>query len=491
MHQGAQWPVIVRGTLAVAAVSAIGCARQPPPPVAPATAQRPVDVQEPGAREPLPPPVPQRTVEVAEEVPASDFLAVFAIDPILTSREAWNNQIEERVDWWMSRWRTRAREEFGRGLARMGSYEDFVASELAARSLPPSLLYLPLIEANYYATAVSPVGAGGLWQFMPRTARWLGLTVNSLIDQRFDAFAATPVALDYLLDLNEQFHSWFLTLAAYNAGPGRVEQVIRRHGRGHPRDDALFLRIRNRLPAETRDFIPKYLAAVRMGSVPERHGFPGDAKAPPLRFETVTIDGPASIDVIAEVAGVAEEELKDLNPHIVAGMTPGGKSTVVRLPPGSAAGFADRFAMVPLRDRVNRHVVSAGETLSHIARDYRISVDELTRANPGVSPRRLHLGSVLVVPGVRRNGEASMAAAARPVAGDPPETESGETGRSAGVDGTASPGGDTVHLVTRGESLWLIARLYGVEVERLRVHNRIGEGALLQPGDSIWIPRPG
>jgi len=237
MHQGAQWPVIVRGTLAVAAVSAIGCARQPPPPVAPATAQRPVDVQEPGAREPLPPPVPQRTVEVAEEVPASDFLAVFAIDPILTSREAWNNQIEERVDWWMSRWRTRAREEFGRGLARMGSYEDFVASELAARSLPPSLLYLPLIEANYYATAVSPVGAGGLWQFMPRTARWLGLTVNSLIDQRFDAFAATPVALDYLLDLNEQFHSWFLTLAAYNAGPGRVEQVIRRHGRGHPRDD--------------------------------------------------------------------------------------------------------------------------------------------------------------------------------------------------------------------------------------------------------------
>lgn len=488
MHQGALRYAVVCGTLVVAAMSATGCARQPPLPLAPSPVGEPVDVREPEEREPVRAPEPRDVPEVVGEVPASEPVDLFAADPIVTSGQAGDGQIEDRVDRWLNVWQTRLRDAFVRGLSRMGSYEDLVAAELAIRDLPPSLLYLPLIEANYYPTAVSPAGAGGLWQFMPRTARWMGLTVNSLIDQRFDAFAATPVALDYLLDLNEQFHSWFLTLAAYNAGPGRVEQAIRRHGRGHPRDDRLFLRIRNRLPAETRDFIPKFLAAVRMASDPERHGFSSVLKASPPAFDTVAIDGPASIDVIAEVAGVGLEEVRDLNPHIVLGMTPGGGSTVVRLPAGSTEGFADRFALIPLRNRVNRHVVSAGETLSHIALDYRISVNELRGANPGVSPRRLQIGSVLIVPGVPQDSGEPAAAARGPVADNPPEAGSGAAGSSAEGNSAAPSGGEVVHVVARGESLWLIARLYGVELVRLRVHNRIGEGGQVNPGDSIRIP---
>ena len=494
MQRGALRHAVVRGTLALAAMSATGCARQPPLPVAPSPVGEPVDVREPVEREPVRVLEPLGAPEVVEEAPASEPVDVLAADPIVTSGQAGDGQIEDRINRWLNVWQTRLRDAFVRGLSRMGSYEDLVTAELAIRDLPPSLLYLPLIEANYYPTAVSPAGAGGLWQFMPRTARWMGLTVNSLIDQRFDAFAATPVALDYLVDLNEQFHSWFLTLAAYNAGPGRVEQAIRRHGRGHPRDDRLFLRIRNRLPVETRDFIPKFLAAVRMASNSERHGISGVQKASPPAFDTVAIDGPASIDVIAEVAGVGAEEVKELNPHIVLGMTPGGGSTIVRVPAGSVAGFADRFALIPLRNRVNRHVVSAGETLSHIALDYRISVDELRGANPGVSPRRLQIGSVLIVPGVPRDSGEPVAAAGGPVAGDPlvaddpPEAGSRETGSSAEGNGTAPSGSEVVHVVARGESLWLIARLYGVEPARLRAHNRIGEVAQVHPGDSIRIP---
>ena len=491
MHEGALRDAIVRGIVALTVVSAPGCARQPPPPMPTPVGRPPAEVPETVEREPVRQPEPQRAVEVVEEAPAGDPLAAFAVDPIVTSGEARDDRIEDRVDWWLNLWQTRRRDAFVRGLSRMGRYEDFVIAEIARRDLPPSLLYLPLIEANYYPTAVSPAGAGGLWQFMPRTARWLGLTVSSLIDERFDAFAATPLALDYLLDLNEQFQSWFLTLAAYNAGPGRVEQAIRRHGRGHPRDDRLFLRIRGRLPAETRDFIPKFLAAVQMGSAPERHGIVDLSRAPPARFDTVSVDGPASIDVIAEVAGVGEEDVKDLNPHILLEMTPAGASTVVRLPMGSAEEFGERLAVIPPRDRVNRHVVSAGETLSQIALDYRISVDELREANPDVLPRRLQIGSVLVVPGVRRSAVTPVAAAAPSVADEPPATESGETGSSAGDGGAAPPGGDIVHVVGRGESLWLIARLYGVEIGRLRLHNRIVEGALIQPGDSIRIPAPG
>lgn len=495
MHEGALMHAVVRGTLAVAAMSATGCARQPPLPLAPSPVGRPVDVREPVEREPVRAPQPRDVPEVVEEAEGRDAVDLFAVDPILTSGQAGDDRIEDRVDWWLNLWQTRSRDAFARGFSRMGAYEDLVTAELAVRDLPPSLLYLPLIEANYYPTAVSPAGAGGLWQFMPRTARWLGLTVNSLIDQRFDAFAATPVALDYLLDLNEQFHSWFLTLAAYNAGPGRVEQAIRRHGRGHPRDDRLFLRIRNRLPAETRDFIPRFLAAVRMASDPERHGLSSVLKASPPAFDTVAIDGPASIDVIAEVAGVGVEEVKDLNPHIVLGMTPGGGSTVVRLPAGSAEGFADRFAGIPVRNRVNRHVVSAGETLSHIALDYGMSVSDLREANPGVSPRRLQIGSVLIVPGVPDDAGEPVTAAAGPVAAgdppisdDPPETGSGEAGTSEEGSGAAQAGGEIVHVVARGESLWLIARLYSVELARLRAHNRMDEGAQVSPGDSIRIP---
>ncbi len=488
MHRDALRDAVVRGTLAMAVVLVPGCARQPPAPM-PAPVGLPVEVPETMEREPVRVPEPQVAVEVVEEAPVSDPMAAFATDPIVTSGEARDDRIEDRVDWWLNLWQTRSRDAFARGLSRMGSYEDFVIAEIARRDLPPSLLYLPLIEANYYPTAVSPVGAGGLWQFMPRTARWMGLTVSSLIDERFDAFAATPVALDYLLDLNEQFQSWFLTLAAYNAGPGRVEQAIRRHGRGQPRDDRLFLRIRGRLPAETRDFIPKFLAAVRMASAPERHGIVDLQRAPPARFDTVSVDGPASIDVIAEVAGVREEDVKDLNPHILLEMTPAGGLTVVRLPVGAAEGFTDRFAMIPPRNRVNRHVIAAGETLSHIARDYRISVDELREANPGVSPRRLQIGSVLVVPGVRRNTGPPAADAAPSVADEPPQTHSEESG-SAGGGGAAPHGGDMVHVVARGESLWLIARLHGVELERLRAHNAIGDGAQVHPGDSIRIPAP-
>ena len=153
-----------------------------------------------------------------------------------------------------------------------------------------------------------------------------------------------------------------------------------------------------RLPSETRDFIPKYLAAVRMGSAPTGHGLPDPVKSPPLRFDTAAVAGAATLDVIAMAAGVEEEELEQLNPHLVAGITPATGSTTVRLPEGRADGFGERFAEIPPHERVAWHVVSAGETLTHIARRYQVSVDNLQAANPGVEPRRLRIGARLVIP---------------------------------------------------------------------------------------------
>ena len=396
-------------------------------------------------------------------------------DPILASPWTREGKIRERIEWWVNYWQTRARDRFVRALVRMGRYEDFVDAEISARGLPPSLRYLPIIEASYYPRAESKAGAAGLWQFMPATARWMGLTVNPLVDHRFDPYLSTPMALDYLARLQEQFQSWFLALAAYNAGPGRMERAIREHGGGDTRDDALFPRIRNRLPPETRDFIPKYLAAVRVASDPASFGLTGFVKDAPWTFDEVAVEGASSIDVVAAAAGAEEERLIALNPHLVLGLTPAGASTPVRLPKGSGSGFGQRFAAIPPSDRVTStaHRVKAGETLSHIARNYRVSVADLRAANPEVEPRRMRIGTRLVIPGARASPQPAV------VAGN------------AGLPRVEpSPGGarENVHVVKRGDSLWLIARLHSVKPERLRIYNGLAAGVPLQPGDRIRIP---
>lgn len=322
------------------------------------------------------------------------------IDPIVVSASASARSIEEGVEWWLDHWQDRGREGMERGLVRMGRYEEYIDAQIASRGMPASLRYLPLIEANYFPLAVSPAGAGGLWQFMPETARWLGLEVGTLIDRRFDPYASTPPALDYLAALHDQFGSWFLALAAYNGGPGRVERAIRRYGDGLPRDDALFVHIRDRLPRETRDFIPKYLAAVRIGGAPAAFGFRYPYGEPPERFEVVHVEGAASSDVLAMAAGISEGEMRILNPHLRIGLTPADESTEVRVPVGTERTFLARFAEVPPADRVTlrEHTVVRGDTLFGIARQYGVSLDALRAANPRIDPRRMQIGTVLVIP---------------------------------------------------------------------------------------------
>lgn len=181
---------------------------------------------------------------------------------------------DPRVSSWVRRFSTTLKGDFAAAIARGKTYTPMISRKLSARAMPQELVYLPLIESNYQPSARSRVSAVGLWQFMASTARRLGLSVGRRTDQRRDPTKETDAALTYLSQLHDRFSSWYLAAAAYNAGPGTVVRAMQRVLGRTTGSDADFYRISGHLPAETRDYVPKLVAAARIGKDPARYGLP-------------------------------------------------------------------------------------------------------------------------------------------------------------------------------------------------------------------------
>jgi len=413
-------------------------------------------------------------------------------DAILDSPFNGHPELEERVAFWINRWQRRGVFDLPVSLGRMGFYQDQIEAELDARGLPRSLQYLPVIESGYHPTAVSRVGATGLWQLMGPTARSMGLSVNTLVDERRDPFSATPAALGYLQELNERFGSWFLTLAAYNSGPYRVESVLRRHAPDAPRDDATYWRIRPHLPAETQDFIPKFIAAARVGEDPQRHGFEV-VRSTPVAFEEVAVPDATSVDVLARAAEAPQDVIERLNPHLLRGMTPVGVATTIRVPMGQAEAFARNWETIPPTERISfvEHRIARGETLSVVASTYGVRLGDLQAANPGLNPRRLQVGQAVVIPRAGGGTRSAVAATTVPAAANPARVEA-RGGDGGDVGAPAVPGRiveptEITHRVASGETLWSISRRYGVGLDALRSWNDLGPRAVIQAGQRLTV----
>jgi membrane-bound lytic murein transglycosylase D len=155
----------------------------------------------------------------------------------------------------------------------MTKYEAMISKKLAARDMPQGLIYLAMIESGFNPTAKSPVAATGLWQFMSPTGREYGLVVSKKLDERKDPERSTDAALEYLSDLYDRFGSWYLAAAAYNTGQGRVAKVMMSVTGRTKGTDADYYRIASRLPKETQDYVPKMIAAARIGMDPAKYGF--------------------------------------------------------------------------------------------------------------------------------------------------------------------------------------------------------------------------
>ena len=354
-----------------------------------------------------PSPAPEPAIEPTEapevEEPREPEPEPVPADAVTGSSAAAHHELADDLDEWFDYWLDDYGPNLRLSLERMGRYEDMVDAALEERDLPRSLRYLPIAESYYNPRAYSRVGAAGMWQFMPGTARERGLLVNSLVDERRDPEAATEAALDMLAELRERFDSWFLALAAYNGGPNRVARLLRRHHSGPPGDSA-FMGIRDRLPRETRHFIPKFLAVAAIADDPGAYGITDIELEPALEYDETTVPDPTSLDVVARAAGVSEDDIRVLNPHLPARIVPTHIETVLRLPVGTVSRFERNYAAIPTEERLTivEHTISAGETLGHIAEMYGVRLSDLMDTNPGLRPRYLQIGQKVVVPRLRR-----------------------------------------------------------------------------------------
>jgi membrane-bound lytic murein transglycosylase D len=195
--------------------------------------------------------------------------------PAASSRLAMGlpNLDNPRVDTWIRTFTTTQRGSYATYLRRMTKYDDMISSKLAKKNMPQGLIYLAMIESGFNPTATSPVKAKGLWQFMSATGREYGLKVARKVDERTNPARSTDAALAYLSDLHDRFGSWYLAAAAYNTGQGRVARIMKQTLGRTRGTDADYYRISSRLPRETREYVPKMIAAARIGANPEKYGF--------------------------------------------------------------------------------------------------------------------------------------------------------------------------------------------------------------------------
>lgn len=249
----------------------------------------------------------------------------------------------ERVDFFIDFLKGERYDDFKEWLERVGKYGPMIRAELAARDMPQDLLYLAIIESGLDPNAYSSADAAGIWQFIEPTGERYGLEVSSYVDERRDPVKATAAALTYLQELHERFDSWFLASASYNTGENRVGRIMRETTGSEKGSDASYWDISDRLPRETRDYVPLMIAAGHIAKDPGGHGFPELNFQQPLQFDLVNVPANTALSEVAEAAGVPVAEILDLNPHLVRQQTPPDRDWDVRVPEGTQRAVASSF----------------------------------------------------------------------------------------------------------------------------------------------------
>jgi membrane-bound lytic murein transglycosylase D len=283
----------------------------------------------------------------------------------------------DRVRYFIDFFRARTKDFFERALARSGRYIPMMATILRDEGLPEDLVYLSLIESGFSPHAYSRAHAVGPWQFIRGTGLRYGLKINWWIDERRDPVKSTHAAAAYLKDLHLQFGEWFLAAAAYNAGERKVEKAVNRS----KTNDFWRLSQKTYLKQETRNYIPKFIAAAIIARDPEKHGFGDVLYESPMEYDEVTLTSPLTLKTAADLADTTVDAIKELNPALLRGYTPPSED-----------------GLLPNSDKVKFliHRVTKGETLQAIAKRYGQRVNQLMEIN-SLKTQRIREGQELTV----------------------------------------------------------------------------------------------
>ena len=297
---------------------------------------------------------------------------------------------------YISYFSTRGRGTLERALARSGRYQEMIQRVLKEEGVPQDLIYLAQAESGFHPLALSRAGARGMWQFMASRAKGYGLERDWWVDERQDPEKSTRAAAHHLKDLYNEFGDWYLAMAAYNSGPGTVQNAVKRTGYA----DYWQLYKRNVLPKETRNYVPIILAVTIMAKNPEQYGLDKVVTEKPDAYDAVKIDYPVDLRLVAECIDASASTLQDLNPSLLRLTTPKDREFELHLPAGTKDRYLSAITAIPPDMRVwwRYHKVAPGDTLSSVASAFHTSRQAIVQANNLDGIENLRVESELIIP---------------------------------------------------------------------------------------------
>jgi len=381
--------------------------------------------------------------------------------------------LNSKVEYFIYTFQTRARTSFARWLSRSSRYVPLMKEILRREGMPEDLVYVAMIESGFQLNARSWASAVGPWQFMSATGRRYALRIDQWIDERKDPVKATTAAALYLKELHGMFNGdWYLAAAGYNAGENKIIKAMNKYS------SADFWQISegSYLKRETKEYVPKLLAAAIIAKDPARYGFSDIAYLPPVEFETVRIASQTDLELVAKLAGTTYEAIQGLNPELRHWCTPPDyPGYELKLPKGTKRLFEEGYANIPPEKRFTekpfytRYTARKRDTLTSVARRFQISPQVLAEIN-GIGRKSRIVGKTLIVPALKNKAIAAKA----PV---PAATKTSHHRQTR------------YYKVKKGDTIYSLSRQFKVPARLLLAWNNLKGKFVLRPGRSLIVAR--
>jgi len=377
--------------------------------------------------------------------------------------------VNKQVEFYLDLFQNKQRSYFEKWLARSTKYIPSIQKHLKEAGLPQDLAYLAMIESGYNPSAYSKSHAVGLWQFIRSTGKEYGLSINSHIDERRDPEKATRSAIQYLADLHREFDSWYLAVAAYNAGPGKIRRGVNRY----ETRDFWKLAGNKYLKLETKRYVPKLIAAIILAREPEKYGFTDINYQEPDKYDVIKVPPMTDLQAVATAGSLDVKALKSLNNELLKWSTPPGKKEYeLKIPHGTQTLVAKNLTRLHpvVTTDYKTHVVKEGDTLTAICRRYNLNKTTLLKAN-NLQSARLLAGQRLRIP-FQSTKYVLL--------------KDGETPQSRFAK--AEKGGQLfLHIVKKGETLSRISKLYNVTPEIIMQWNNLESVHKIRTNQSLAL----